>query len=368
MRFHRHSTQRYRQQRGVSLVVVIFAMMILGILGWTLANFIAGDFETSIRALESEQALYIAEAGIQEAVLRLRLGDESFNNDSDVLSRIMSIGQYYVNRSTATDGNINITSSGYVPAQGDYRAMRQVAVIATPAGALGVSAFTGGYLFDWYSTTSISIKGNISAEHYLGPGNLIPDESQDRAIPPLAGYARLQGTGEIPPIDMQWFYDHKNNYAPGDLTISDNMNNMGIYYVKGNVIINSCGRTNMNIRKTYLIAEGDISVIGDCPVNFQSRVQQTDRAYPVLATENGKITISGPLGCSAQLHQADGLIYSRNNTVDINCLDGAAVMAREVQLRGAITLQYDSGKYVDMSHGFNEAGSGATAVRSWVER
>ena len=59
------------KNKAVALIIVIFAMMVLAVLCWTLANLLSGDFGTNLAYLESERALYLAEAGSEWGVSRL---------------------------------------------------------------------------------------------------------------------------------------------------------------------------------------------------------------------------------------------------------------------------------------------------------
>src|SRR3989338_6830734 len=61
----------YRANSGVTLIIVVFAMMLLGVLGWTLARMQATDFESNLRTFEPENALNLAEAGAQWGLNRL---------------------------------------------------------------------------------------------------------------------------------------------------------------------------------------------------------------------------------------------------------------------------------------------------------
>ena len=72
-----------RFDKGFALILIIFIMMVFGVLGWTLAVMQAGNFESSLRNLQSRQALYLAEAGAKWGLYdRVTTGQPS-SNDSD---------------------------------------------------------------------------------------------------------------------------------------------------------------------------------------------------------------------------------------------------------------------------------------------
>ena len=68
-------------KKGISLIILVFAMMVLAVLGWSLAVLQSGDFEVSVRQNDSEQALYLAESGINWALEQLS-EDASWRTDS----------------------------------------------------------------------------------------------------------------------------------------------------------------------------------------------------------------------------------------------------------------------------------------------
>src|SRR3989338_611404 len=149
------SGEIYRANRGVTLIIVVFAMMLLGVLGWTLARMQATDFESNLRTFEPENALNLAEAGAQWGLNRLATDstcrtqsgllrcpplaspviDTDCNDNGDWLSspHNLSPGQYNLclrdpctTCSPAEGGDAVIVAMGYIPAQSGSRVMRQV--------------------------------------------------------------------------------------------------------------------------------------------------------------------------------------------------------------------------------------------------
>ncbi len=349
--------------KGVSLIIAVFSMMLLGILGLVMAMMISGDFEMNSRDLESEQALYLADAGIQEAVMHLTLADSSFDSDTDYLYRGLANGEYNVTRQLS-GGYLNVTSRGYVPGQTDYRAMRQVKMVTVPTSALGVTAFTGGNLFDWNYTRgySINVSGDIAAAHYEGNDiDFVQDEPEDYAVPGSGG--RIVSSGQLPEIDLDYFRnlaDQSSTHYYSDRTYSGNNNNLGTVFVEGNVTIN----TPAKLLHATIVATGYIKIKGTGQLTMKVHVQPSGKCYPALASQNGSITAEGPVGCAAGIHSIEGFVYSQYGTVDFNCIDGNSVMGNLVRLRTNVNLVYD-GKYQDMNHGFTELGGGA--IRLWQE-
>lgn len=355
-----------KSERGVSLIMVVTAVMIIGILGWTLANLVSSDFQMNVRNLESEQALYLADAGIQESLMHLSLGDTSFDNDTDYLYRRLGNGEYNVTRQVS-GADVNVTSRGYVPGQANYRAMRQVKVVTVPASALGVSAFTGGNLFDWNLTRgySINVAGDIAAAHYEGSDtnstwdqNATQTSPSDFAVPGSGD--RIVSSGQLPELDLDYFRSIADSHYYSDQTYSGNNNNLGKVFVEGNVTIN----TPAKLLHATIVATGDIKIKGTGQLTMKVNVEPSGKCYPALATQNGSITAEGPIGCNADIHSIEGFVYSQYGTVDFNCIDGNSVMGNIVRLRTNVNLVYD-GKYQDMGHGFTTIGG--EAIRFWQE-
>ena len=235
--------------KGVALIIVIFAMMLFAVLGWTLANLQSGDFEINLRNLDSERALGLAEAGAQWALNQLSQ-NASWRTSADTICNVTvgsdwsaqnlnaSTGQYNIyvccRPPQATEsGDAVIESIGYAPYQSSYRAMRQVKV-AVSLGGLTNAVMTqpadpdvaNKGLLNWWPARqnhTIQIEGNVYTGHYDGDGDAAYDEAgqdyDDQPAPILPQDSespsdeRRNFTASYPSIDMAWFY---NNTAAGN--------------------------------------------------------------------------------------------------------------------------------------------------------
>ena len=217
--------------KGVALIIVIFAMMLFAILGWTLANLQSGDFEINLRNLDSERALGLAESGVQWALGQLsadscfRTGGDCNSVDSDCIDgadwlstpHSLSPGQYNIccRNPTASELSLGyntvIEARGYVASQANYRAMRQVKLEVTLGSFTKV--LQAKNLFDWSAMHSGSrINGDIQALYYERNGNGIYNEPGiDRAGPPSplppdgGGDERTIAAEPYPTINMAYF-------------------------------------------------------------------------------------------------------------------------------------------------------------------
>ena len=59
------------QRKSVTLIIIIFLLLILAVLSTSLVMMQSGDFELNVRNWESEQALYLAESGVEWALKEL---------------------------------------------------------------------------------------------------------------------------------------------------------------------------------------------------------------------------------------------------------------------------------------------------------
>ena len=214
-----------RSERGISLIIVIFIVMLLGMMAWSLAVMQATDFDANTRVHNSEKAFYLAETGLNYCYDQL-INDPtwhtgtSFDNNcsaTDWVTHNLTGGQYrFCCRAPTTAeqgmGNIAIQAEGYVPSYANYSSMRQLKVV------LALGAFTNTCqargLLDWSSWNSGSyIKGDIMAGQYEGNGNATHNElnldylsGTNNELPPgNNGDVRLVGSEPFPAVDMAYY-------------------------------------------------------------------------------------------------------------------------------------------------------------------
>ncbi len=218
-----------KKNKGVALIIVIFGIMLLAVLGWTLTSLQSGDFDFNLRHLESERDLFLAEAGIQESIMLLRATDPSFDSDADTLTRTLNYGQYYLTR--AINGSaIEVTSTGYIPTMANPRATRVVKIIMVLGGGNLDRVLGCGGIFNWTAAKAghtVTIDGNMSALYYNGDGDSNYNEvgTDYRPTSPLlpAGSGNRTVENGIKTIPMQWYHDNADCEwpNPGTRDIAD---------------------------------------------------------------------------------------------------------------------------------------------------
>ncbi len=380
------------QKKSITLIIVIFLMLVFSVMGTTLLIMQSGDFEFNLRNFELEKALYIAESGIEWAMREVADNfDCDFDGDgkdiySGTVLHNLGNNQYRVDCACSDNqcsSSITLISSGFMSQESNYRTMRIVEVDITKGAFTNV--LTGGDLFDWHNTKvqpagsnyDVDIDGNLQSPRFEGRDSdtqTYPDEetSDDDLAIPGDGSRTIDSTS-LPSIDMAYFEDYAvtgGKVYSGNKTFdkNDNLNNKGVYYVKGDVTIDLTSG-NVNLNHTSIIAEGDITIIGDNSLAAKAYVDMSKHeTFPNLATKNGDITfVHVPAGSTDKkkrdARKFDGLIFSKNGDVDINYINGIAVMGKNIILRGSIDLQYND-KYVDTA-GFIQ---GTLSVIRWQEK
>lgn len=246
--------KKQEANKGISLIIAVFAIMLFSVLGWTLVKIQSTDFESNVSTgnLNSERALNLAEAGAEWTLQRLSLNG-GFRTDTTngyplgYAQHSISPGQYRVSCLDGTGddfGLVIITSNGYIPSASSYNTTRQVR-LKIQVGSLTKAVMTQAAdpdnqnvgLFDWSLANAghtVTINGDISAGHYSGDGDANPDEAnQDYGtapmLPPGAAGSKRDFTATYPAIDMKWFHDNATTVWPAsnidiDNTISSTAN------------------------------------------------------------------------------------------------------------------------------------------------
>ncbi len=204
--------------KGVALIVVVFAMMLMAVLGWTLVNLQSTDFDSSLRNFDSERALGLAEAGAQWAVFQLKTDsgwrtDSAHGYGSGYAQHNFSPGEYRLNcldGSGADIGKVIVTSTGYIPSVASPRVRREVKITVT-LGTFSESMQIKN-LLNWTGAAaySVNVRGNITAPNYEADGNGTYNEvgidysSTVPLKPPSTSPSntRTVGSGSFPSISM----------------------------------------------------------------------------------------------------------------------------------------------------------------------
>ncbi|TMQ48236.1 MAG: hypothetical protein E6K73_12395, partial [Candidatus Eisenbacteria bacterium] len=69
------ASRSIRNQRGIALVVALLALMFLSLLATGLMMSLNAETDITARTVREDRALNMAEAGVAEAIERIRTGD-----------------------------------------------------------------------------------------------------------------------------------------------------------------------------------------------------------------------------------------------------------------------------------------------------
>ena len=170
-------------KRAQALIIAIFVMMALSLIAWTVVNFSTADLNVGARLVESERALYVAQAGASWAI------DQANTNASWCASSAqcrgsasckIGFGEYIV--SCANSGNTaTIVSTGYVPSYNACSGSNRASCMGTRMVQVssGGNTTTLGYLvqaryFDWSGLNSnVSALNGATGVDCLGPGSCL---------------------------------------------------------------------------------------------------------------------------------------------------------------------------------------------------
>ncbi|MDD5668978.1 MAG: hypothetical protein PHE58_02975 [Candidatus Omnitrophica bacterium] len=207
-------------ERGISLIIVVFAMMLFAGLGWTLLSMQATDFQANVRTMESERALYLAESGSQWAIKQIAL-NSGFRTDSShgyaggyAQHNLPGQGDYQVvvrAPDISESGDTVVVATGYAPRQSGYDAMRQIKIMLT-TGSVSRPVLVRK-LFNWSGMSMGSlINGDVGvtdaagdlSDGYEGTGDTTHNEPADLAVPGTGRRDQLTDDSSFPKIDMPY--------------------------------------------------------------------------------------------------------------------------------------------------------------------
>ncbi|WP_066637631.1 hypothetical protein [Desulfolucanica intricata] len=267
---------KQKSESGQALLLVIFVVLIISFLLISLISLAGKSHKAAFQQYEFTQAAYIADAGIEKIIARLKY-DHKWRD-------VQSISSEYAGGSISTQSikenldNLEITTTGkYGNAQKSLKALVKI----KPAP-----------IFETYSTLMTKKSddtGNITGDIYLPPA---PINEDDKGI--YLTLAQTYGSGHCFSGDK--FFNE-----------ADLVRVSGLYYIDGNVFLSG----NYNGRAT-IIATGDITVTssvttGDISHNSLALISYQDINVELSLTDT---IINAILWSEGQLN-----IYGKTNVL-----------------------------------------------------
>jgi hypothetical protein len=155
-----------RNDKGVALIIVIFAMMLFSGLAWSIMSTQSNQTESNLRLYESEQALYTAETGVQWATQQVML-NPAFRTDAAhgyplgyAQHRTIG-GEYQVvcrNPQAGETGQAVIESQGFTPTQTLAMGRRSIKSI------IPIEDIT--FKFGLFASQAITMSGQARTDSY----------------------------------------------------------------------------------------------------------------------------------------------------------------------------------------------------------
>lgn len=145
-------------KKGAALILISILLVALTIFSTALISSSFSENAFAIRYLESTQAFWLAEAGINRALSELKINPVLYAIDNTELGQI---GGYNATIDTSSlinlNGDITVTAHGFIPLDEPFRADRVIQVIINRTTSTPTNFYNDTVL---YSTNDINITNN----------------------------------------------------------------------------------------------------------------------------------------------------------------------------------------------------------------
>ncbi len=340
-----------KRKKGVTLLLTLIIMTTLAVIVTAFLYMVSVQTKGAGYTIDSAKAFWLAEAGIQQVMYRLK-NDPAYRADPTTVSGNLGDGSYTVsvvkNASTYT-----LTSTGTV--EGLSRTIEQ-SIIAVEGGAdFSDGIYADGNTLNFQGSSGTingDIRGNGNIQNYSGMtinGTVLPNSPTDFAICDYPSYLAIADNV----VNTSKTFTSGNTYS-------------GIWYVKGSVDI----QKNVTINGS-IIATGGITISGS-KQNPATNINITPGSnYPAL--------VSGTNIDSSYLQTSTikGLIYAGNNvSFDNNgtgaLFNGSILAGSNISMKQGsdFTVTYDPQIQSNPPPYFSSGGSDATVTpqKDWKER
>jgi len=298
-----------KNEQGIVLIAVILGMLILSIIGITMASLIQHQMTGSIAKMQSAQAFYVADGGFQFILKTEFDGDTNLSDnvsptDPPFGANAISLGQgkFWVEYSNPQFESIDVKVTAQV---GD--SVREVEASITRDGfGFNAATIVDGNLT--IATSDGTIVGDVifTGENYnVDPnitvtGSIINDP--DIIVPTidLPTYKAMTTTTHIGNLVLTNTTYTGDVRVTGNLIVNNSVTINGLMYVEGAVNING---SNMVVNGT-LVGEGNINIKNNA-------TDATITAQPIDADHHmPAIVCQGTLSISADNTTIYGLVYT----------------------------------------------------------
>lgn len=310
-----------RGKKGMAMIVVVLGMLIFGALGATFASFIAGDLAISTEGLQSAQAFYVAEGGMQYVQMNQLNGDNNFSDNTSPTDP--PFGPSSINLSP---GDFWIE---YLNQQSDTVTVRVTARVGDSVRVIQQDVGQGGSGQQYVTLAGGNLNMNSSSGTLNGDVGITGVANLDEDVI-VNGNITEDPTLELPTLDFDTYKNMctssysgnktissnttANLCVTGNVTIKANVTYTGLLYATGNVTING----NNVIINGSIVTERNMNGDNRTGLQFNAQTIDADTHMPAIASQgtfslknddnmqiNGVIWTSG----TADLTNSDNLQY-----------------------------------------------------------
>ena len=152
-------------KNGLGIIAAIVIMLIIAVMGATAASLLGTNSQGSVNYLQSQQAFFLAESGVQKAMYELSKGGGAWTGWSGTDPKTIQLtlagyGDYNISVASPNSSSPSITATGYVPNRNAaYKAVRVVSPTAQ-----NNSGLFGSYAV--YASGQITVNNNALIDSY----------------------------------------------------------------------------------------------------------------------------------------------------------------------------------------------------------
>lgn len=332
------------EKKAVALIVCLLLVTVLIIIGSAIYVRSVSEKTSAQKYSESAQAFWLAEAGIESAIVQLKQNWFNRNPSGEIP---LGAGTYSFNiYDTDRDGNklpkkvLRIVSTGNVKGT-----LRSVDVTIERYGESWDYAIYGVTMVELSSGSTIHGDVYVDGDGEVQAGaSIVKIDDTVEPADPNAYDAIFYYTGsevdvsgiveggtqhtteEIPPPTIDWDkYESNADYVISGGTVLSGLLADGVYYINGDVQLN-----NVTLNKGSIISEGKIEVNG-----LFDQGAPGDNA-PALANKTGTIEVNG----SAKVR---GLVYCSDSGIELTTDATMTVYGSVTAAGSGVELKTDLG-------------------------
>ncbi len=298
-------------EEGMALVAVIMGMLILSAIGVTMTHFVSSNAASASDDLQSSQAFYVAEGGMQYVLMNQLNGDSDYSNNVSPTAAPFGAPSISLNPGQFWVEYLNETSTSMTA--------RVTARVGNATRAVQQAVTLGGSGFKYVTMA----KGNLSITNTTGTVSGDVVMSGNYSIAPtvtMLGNVTSNPNLTIPPLDMSVYRNMTTSTYTGTMTISGNYTGNtyitknlninagstinGVLYVHGNVAFNG---NNIVVNGT-IVTDGNLNCANRTGLQFISQPIDANHQMPA-------IVVDGNVGdfTNADNMKVRGLVWSTGN-------------------------------------------------------